>query len=125
MFCRNCGKQINDEFKYCPFCGTATTPTTMGTQEQSPAQAQTPASPKKNNGFAIAGFVLSLVSIYFGAFFCVTPALGLIFSILGLTSCKDENTGRGLSLAGIIISSILFVFWFIYFVMIIMGVIIF
>lgn len=45
---------------------------------------------------ATAGFVLS--------FF--VPLLGLIFSILGLKKVKETNTGKGLSTAGIIISSI-------------------
>ena len=45
---------------------------------------------------ATAGFILS--------FF--VPLLGLIFSILGLKKVKETNTGKGLSTAGIIISSI-------------------
>lgn len=45
---------------------------------------------------ATAGFILS--------FF--VPLLGLIFSILGLKKVKETNKGKGLSIAGIIISSI-------------------
>ena len=51
---------------------------------------------KKTNGFAIAGFVLS--------FF--VNILGLIFSIIGLNKVKETNSGKGLSIAGIIISSL-------------------
>lgn len=47
------------------------------------------------NGMAIAGFVL--------AFFC--SLLGLIFSIIGLNQTKARNqSGRGLAIAGIVIS---------------------
>jgi len=49
---------------------------------------------KQSNGFAIAGFILSL-----------TVVLGLVFSIIGLTrSGKVGGKGRGLSIAGIILS---------------------
>ncbi len=54
---------------------------------------------KKTNNYAIIGFVLS---------FFVSIA-GLILSIIGLKKSKDFNDGKGLSIAGIIISSILLV----------------
>ena len=50
---------------------------------------------KNSNGFAIAGFICS--------FFI--PLLGLIFSIIGLNKVKETNAGKGLSIAGIIISA--------------------
>ena len=50
----------------------------------------------QSNGYAVAGFILS--------FF--VALLGLIFSIMGLKKSKVTNSGRGLSIAGIIISSI-------------------
>jgi predicted secreted protein len=52
---------------------------------------------KKTNGFAIAGLVCALL---------VGPILGLIFSIIGLVKSKTTNTGKGLSIAGIIVSII-------------------
>lgn len=64
---------------------------------------------KKSNGLAIAGFVVSLVSLL------LLPGLGivgLILSIIGLTKVKVINSGKGLSIAGIIISAIAIV-WFI------------
>ena len=36
-----------------------------------------------NNGLAIAGFVVGLVSIFLN-FYCITGVVGLILSILGL-----------------------------------------
>lgn len=115
MFCRNCGKQINDEMKFCPFCGTATNFTPVN------ANVQTPAPTKKTNGFSIAGFVISLVSFYLGFFFCIVPALGLVFGIIGLNAPKETNSGHGLALAGVIISSITFAFWCIYWLFIILA----
>lgn len=55
-----------------------------------------PNSPQKTNGMAIAGFVCS---------FLCWP-LGLIFSILGMsqTSKDPSQGGRGLAIAGLVIS---------------------
>ena len=55
-----------------------------------------PSAPQKTNGMAIAGFVLS--------FFC--SPLGLIFSIIGMsqTSKDPSQGGRGLAIAGLVIS---------------------
>lgn len=61
------------------------------------------------NGFAIAGFVCSLV--LFGL-------LGLIFSIIGLTQIeKNGQDGKGLAIAGIVVSIVrLFIILFYIFV---------
>ena len=57
--------------------------------------AAAPATAKSTNGFAIAGFVLSFVAF---------PLLGIIFSAIGLSKSKTLNSGKGLSIAGLIIS---------------------
>ena len=49
---------------------------------------------KQTNGFAIAGFILAWL-------FAI---LGLVFSILGLQKSRETSSGRGLSIAGIIIA---------------------
>jgi hypothetical protein len=51
------------------------------------------------SGFAIAGFILSL--LYF------TSALGIIFSSIGLAATsKGKKRGRGLAIAGLVIGII-------------------
>lgn len=51
-----------------------------------------------SNGMAITGFVLAFIF----------PVLGLLFSIIGLNRSKEmiNNKGRGLAIAGIVISSV-------------------
>ena len=78
-FCTQCGNELDEKAVMCPKCGT-----TMETLKVE----------KQTNGMAIAGFILSF-------FFAL---LGLIFSIIGLNKSKTTNSGRGLSIAGIIIS---------------------
>lgn len=53
------------------------------------------------NGWAIAGFICSLI---------MGSILGLIFSIIGLANVKKCNSGKGMALAGIIISILRIVF---------------
>lgn len=82
-FCTNCGNELVAEAVICPKCGVSASPV----QE---------VQNKPSNGMAIAGFITSFfISI-----------LGLIFSIIGLNKSKQTGTGKGLSIAGIIISSI-------------------
>ena len=59
----------------------------------------------KSNGLAVAGFVISLIS----TFLCCGSlnVISLILSIVGAVKAKDCNgNGKGLAIAGIIISAI-------------------
>lgn len=106
-FCPNCGKELESGAKFCVNCGSTinneasqTTPVnnnyvTVNTQSNS-------------NGMAVAGFVISLVSMLLC---CGTLNwLSLIFSIVGLVQAKSKNgNGKGLAIAGIVISCIVMV----------------
>ncbi len=64
------------------------------------------------SGMAIAGFVLSLAAIFFNAFFLIPSILGIIFSGVGLGKCnKNGYRGKGLAIAGMVISIILLVIY--------------
>lgn len=67
-------------------------------------------STKKTNGFAVAGFVMSFVAF---------PLLGIIFSSIGLAKSKKTGNGKGLSIAGLVIS-ILYILYIIAFVVVIL-----
>lgn len=72
-----------------------------------PKAAAAVAAPPASNGLAIAGFVCSLIFIPIGLG-VLTAIAGLVLSIMGLSSAKKlpENKGRGLAVAGTIISAI-------------------
>lgn len=120
MFCSNCGREISDGAAICPYCAakpdaksadapnpfTETREQSNGDrsqqqyQQQYHQQYQPQYQPSPTNGFAIAGFVC--------AFFF--PLLGLIFSCIGLSRSKTMNgEGKGLSIAGLVISLLWFV----------------
>jgi hypothetical protein len=64
---------------------------------------------RKNNAFAIIGFVLGIVSLTFGLCCCYgipLNFLGLIFSIIGLVQINSEPeryAGKGLAIAGLVL----------------------
>lgn len=114
MYCGKCGSQIDDGLAFCTVCG-APVNNNGGQSVQPVAQmptAQEPitltqAEPVRENGFAIAGLIISLVALIFISFKymnILVPGLSLVFSILGV--CKKNSKRKGMAIAGIIISSI-------------------
>ncbi len=77
MICKNCGKEVSIKEPRCPFCGTV---------------IQIP-----DNGFAIAGLILSLIPPLFGI-------LAIIFSTLGLKRAKQcDGKNKSIAIAGLTI----------------------
>lgn len=68
------------------------------------AQPAAPAAPK---GLSITGFVLGIVSLFFGFTFLM-PIAGLIFSIVGL---KKEPAAKAFSITGIVLNAVALVSW--------------
>ena len=88
MYCHNCGSEIDDNAVICPRCGVATANMEQTKQPQ--------AAKSETNSMAVVGFILS---------FFVAIA-GLIVSIIGLRKAPEYGgNGKGLAIAGIIISA--------------------
>ena len=132
MFCKNCGHQIDDRAIVCPNCGIPTdnfyaangsqqngAPNTPYAQQPYAHNYYTPA-PSTTNGLAIAGFVLSILSLWLGALFAVISIIALVLSILGFKKSPIYKSGKGLSVAGIIISAISCALWVFYWLIIFM-----
>ncbi|MDE6667484.1 MAG: DUF4190 domain-containing protein [Clostridia bacterium] len=99
MFCKNCGKDIDDSAVVCPNCGVATD--NMG-KNTTPAPAQ-------KNTIALVGFILAILEF---------NVIALILSIVGLTNSRKPEyagDGKGLAIAGIVISCITTAIWIIVF----------
>ncbi len=93
MFCRTCGKEVNDNAIVCPNCGCLIDETSVIKSEEKP----------QKNGMAVAGFVCS--------FFM--PILGWVFGGIGLSRAKKRNgKGKGLSVAALAVASVNFLLAF-------------
>ena len=93
MFCKVCGKEINDQAVICPHCGCAV--------EKKQEEVEKPISI-----LSILGFVLGLVGIFF-SYYLILPIAGLVISICGVYRAKKCNQKlAGLGIAGIVLSSV-------------------
>ncbi|MGN1372535.1 MAG: hypothetical protein ACI4VK_00640 [Candidatus Coproplasma sp.] len=103
-FCMYCGSNLESGVKFCPNCGGAVQPVKPTQAIQS---APVPDSGKRVNGFGIAGFVLSILSLFaFGSpmqILIVGAAFGL--SLAGVILRKKLKGVYGLAIAGLAISS--------------------
>jgi hypothetical protein len=73
-----------------------------------------PPGPKEGNGLAIAGFVLSLISlVLFCLWFIALPCaiIGLILSAMGRGKAKQTGAGGGLATAGLVLACITLAIW--------------
>lgn len=112
-FCTNCGQEISEGYAFCEKCGTSVDGNGKAQATPTVNVYNTTAPAKKSNGMAIAGFVTSLVNMLLC---CGSISLiSLILSIVGAVKAKDCNgDGKGLAIAGIIISAIMMVVGLIY-----------
>lgn len=60
----------------------------------------------KNNGLSIAGFVVSLVSMFIFGMYGLTGLTGLILSATGRSKAVQEGDKTGLATAGIVLGII-------------------
>ncbi len=101
MFCKNCGNQIGDSDAFCSKCGAANNAQTLSNQQNEQKQENP---------------VWGILAIVFGALGGST--LGLVFSIVGLCIYKTpENKqkawiGLGLTIAWMVIATVLLIIWF-------------
>lgn len=99
MFCKHCGKGIDDKALVCPFCGVAQAKMVVADEGKKPI-----------NGLGIAGFVVSLLSLWLGVYFCIASIVGLVLSIIGMAS-SAKHSSNGFAVAGLVIGIISVFIW--------------
>lgn len=108
MFCKNCGKEIDDRAMVCPNCG-------FGTDIISTMVNKNAEKEKRANPCAIVGFILSLVALLFTflniVVYWIAFAAGFVLSIIGCVKAKKLNSGKGLSVAGIVFCCLSVLLW--------------
>ena len=104
MFCKNCGKVIDDNAVVCPNCGI----------QVKEIKSETAVSSVKHvNGLGIAAFVVSLLSLWLGMYFVIASLVGLGLSIGAMVLHNKYNSCNGLAIAGLVLSIISTVIWLI------------
>ena len=107
MFCKTCGKDINENAVICPHCGCETGKPMQYGQTVQTVQYEPAPQPveKKENTSALVGFIMSLLGLT-GILPFVGSIVGLILGIMGNKKAKEMNGDKGMSTAAIIISAI-------------------
>lgn len=103
MYCKNCGQRIDDKASICIYCGVSTT-------DRRPAQETAPQKTRVN-GLGIAGFVVSLLSLGFGFWYCILSIIGLVLSIVGMAVKSKYTSCNGLAIAGLVLGIVSLVIW--------------
>ena len=96
MFCKNCDKEIDNDSRFCKFCSTEIT---KERPEGKKKEEQKESSQVKKNKFAVIGFILGIISIFFSSI-GIIPILALIFSVIGFYQI-DKGKGEGKTMAAI------------------------
>lgn len=115
-FCTSCGSEVHEGDNVCSNCGTPINKEVNPVQQGNTTVVVNQAQPKKSNGLAIGGFVVSLVS----TLLCCGSLnlISLILSIIGLVKVKDcDGNGKGMAIAGIIISAIGIIIFFLFMIL--------
>ena len=131
MFCKNCGAQLSEGAAFCPNCGTAVVKDVAEPVYQQPAEPQQPVyqqpvyqqpvyqpvvngAPRSNpgKGMGIAALVMGIVSCcffwipYFNIICLMMCIAGVILSAIGIKKSKSAGASVGVSVAGLVLSSI-------------------
>jgi hypothetical protein len=62
---------------------------------------------KKKDSIAICSLGLGIASIFF-AWIGIVPLLAIVLGAVGISRTKEEGTGRGLAVAGLVLGTIFF-----------------
>lgn len=109
VFCQRCGTELEDENSICQKCEA-------NKIEDTEIVSNNNINDNSKNNLAIAGFILSILSILCcGAISIVS----LILSIIGYNKVKDENnSAKGFAIAGMIISSIMIITSIVFYILV-------
>jgi len=108
MFCRYCGKEIHESAVSCPGCGAV----------QSVQQVRSAATPEASSWMAIASLVtgiLGMLTLLDESIWDMETVVGVVVmfacpaAIWGIWTLAERRSGRGMAIAGVVMSAIVFV----------------
>ena len=113
MFCSKCGKLVDNDAKFCPYCGSEIEQEEKELEVVEVDNEEEKVEKGPWQAFATVGYILGLVGFIL-SFFTVGLNIalpGLVFSIMGKNTTDKEkwekaNKGLKFAIAGIIIGTI-------------------
>lgn len=112
MYCKYCGRQVDEQTNFCPRCGGRLKGAVAPAQTAAPVQPIVPVQKKPVNGLGIAAFVLGIVSLFLGFYLFFVPIAGVVLGAIGV-AYRNKYRLNGLAIAGLAISCAAFVLWLI------------
>ena len=127
MFCANCGKEMDDNAKFCPSCGMDATGETVSKQpeaksETPPTYSEPPVSPVPvSSGSGVAAMVCGIIALIL----CWVPFIGLVFGIVamvlggkGMRTLPQGKKGMAIAgfvmgIIGLVVGVIILIIWII------------
>lgn len=132
MFCKYCGKEIEEDVAFCPYCGKNLQEKELADNgnEAAPVQAEEKKPPKVWTVFSRIGRILGIVCFatsfvpVLNYFSLMLGIVGIVFSCLGRKAKTEETdrnsrTGLKFSIAAVSVAfAMIILFWVLYGVMI-------
>lgn len=105
MFCKYCGRQVDEQASFCSSCGAR-----LKAPYIASPQTITPPIKKPVNGLGIAAFVVGIVTLLLGIYIFGIAIAGIVLGSVGVAR-RNKYRLNGLAIAGLVISCVAFVFW--------------
>lgn len=104
MYCRHCGKEINEDAAFCSACGAAQNIKVQSNMSYSNITSDQNAGQQASyNTMCIVGLVISGLSLLIN-FWGIVGLVGTIVSVFGVVySNENKEKGRELAIVGIVI----------------------
>lgn len=120
MFCKKCGKKLEENTRFCPGCGTKTEEEEKNVVIKEPLQKNDDEDnePGPWRKFAIAGRTFGVLSVAIPYIGIIFTTFGIIFGALGIPS----KVARGRAITGIVLSVASIIQFLIIYYLIIIGI---
>ena len=96
MYCRKCGKEMNESDKFCSSCGSSSIPDVSNDLDTSATSSPRSEQPFERNSYSI--LLLAMIAVYIGAFaVMVFQLFAFANSISNTEWWKGDSSSRGLT----------------------------
>ncbi|WP_019680263.1 zinc-ribbon domain-containing protein [Ruminococcus flavefaciens] len=106
MYCKYCGKEIDNDAIFCPSCGKSFIDNNPNPQSNTRHSKQYKSPNSNKKGLAIASFVLGIASVLLSFISIISLPCAIMASIFGKKSLKLKMDGKEYAKLGIKLANI-------------------